>query len=200
MMIPFVVQAATITSSNFDRDTYKQGKTGYITVTVYNDKDDKIRVTELTATINYYYTDENVYLQKFFTNATLPVEIQQGDSGTFYIPFSLPTNIAPGYTNVDVKAETQLWNSEAERWYGSDHPTYQPKLYLESPYKQQLDQQLATNRNTTTMIYVLASTTILFAIATICLFILKRMPRVTAQPVPVSHASAQRRPKAKSKK
>jgi hypothetical protein len=199
MMIPFVVQAATITSSNFDRDTYKQGETGYITVTVYNDKDDKIRVTELTATINYYYTDENVYLQKFFTNATLPVEIQQGDSGTFYIPFSLPTNIAPGYTNVDVKAETQLWHSEAERWYGSDHPTYQPTLYIESPYKQQLDQQLATNRNTTTMIYLLASTTILFAIATICLFIFKRMSRVTAQPVPVSHASPQRR-KPKSRK
>lgn len=206
MMIPFVVQAATITSSNFDRDTYKQGETGYITVTVYNDKDDKIRVTELTATINYYYTDENVYLQKFFTNATLPVEIPQGDSGTFYIPFSLPTNIAPGYTNVDVKAETQLWNSEAERWYGSDHPTYQPKLYIESPYKQQseeyqqqLDQQLATNRNTTTMTYVLASTTILFAIATITLFMLNKMSRATAQPVPVSHVST-RRSKAKSKK
>lgn len=63
MIIPFVGQAATITSSTFDKDTYLQGQTGYITVTIYNDEDAKIRVTELTATVNYYYTDGNVYLQ-----------------------------------------------------------------------------------------------------------------------------------------
>ena len=77
MTIPFVVQAATITSCTFDKDAYNQGETGYITVTIYNDKDNKIRVTELTATINYYYADGNVYVQKFYTNATLPAEIQQ---------------------------------------------------------------------------------------------------------------------------
>ena len=77
MTIPFVVQATTITSCTFDKDAYNQGETGYITVTIYNDKDNKIRVTELTATINYYYADGNVYVQKFYTNATLPAEIQQ---------------------------------------------------------------------------------------------------------------------------
>jgi hypothetical protein len=32
---------------------------------IYNDKDEKIKITELTATIEYYYTDGNVYLQSF---------------------------------------------------------------------------------------------------------------------------------------
>ena len=126
MSIPFAVQAATITSCTFDKDAYNQGETGYITVTIYNDKDNKIRVTELTATINYYYADGNVYVQKFFTNATLPAEIQQGNSSTFYIPVSLPTNIAPGYTDIDVKAEAQLWNhsnGKVVRIRSSDLPT-----------------------------------------------------------------------------
>ncbi len=189
MTIPFVVQAATITSCTFDKDAYNQGETGYITVTIYNDKDNKIRVTELTATINYYYADGNVYVQKFYTNATLPAEIQQGNSSTFYIPVSLPTNIAPGYTDIDVKAETQLWNIQMERWFGSDHPTYQPTLYIESPYKQQseeyeqqLEEQLKINKNTTTMMYLLGSTTIVFAVVTIFLFILNRRARFITQP------------------
>jgi len=184
MIIPFAVQATTITSCTFDKDAYNQGETGYITVTIYNDKDNKIRITELTATINYYYTDENIYIQKFFTNAILPAEIQQGNSSTFYIPLSLPTNIAPGYTNVDVEARTELWNTEADRWYGSDHPTSQPTLYMESPYKQQseeyqqqaeeyqqqLEEQLTINRNTTTMMYLLGATTMALATVTIFLF------------------------------
>lgn len=113
MIIPSVVQAATITLCTLDKDTYYQGQTGYIKVTIYNDKNNKIKITELTATINYYYTDGTIYLQKFFTNATLPAQIQQGQSSTFYIPFSLPTNIASGYTNVEVKLKpnygTFIW-------------------------------------------------------------------------------------------
>ncbi|NIU59114.1 MAG: hypothetical protein GWN67_22850, partial [Phycisphaerae bacterium] len=107
LIIPFVVQGATITTCTFDKDTYQQGEIGYITISIYNDKNTEIRITELTATINYYYTDGAVYLQSFSTNATLPAEIQQGYSSTLYIRFSLPTNIASGYTDVHVKAKTE---------------------------------------------------------------------------------------------
>jgi hypothetical protein len=175
MIIPFV-QAATITVCTFDKDTYNQGETGYITVTVYNDEETKIRVTELTATINYYYTDGNVYIQKFYTDATLPTEIQQGNSNNFYIPFSLPTNIASGYTDIHVKAITELWNEEAERWFGSEHPTYEPKLYIESPYKQQSEGQQM-------MIYLLGAASIAFAAVTVFLFILNRRTRFIKQPM-----------------
>jgi len=175
MIFPFV-QAATITACTFDKDTYNQGETGYITVTIYNDKDKEIRVTELTATIDYYYSEGNVYMQKFFTDTTLPVEILQGQSSTFNIPFSLPTNIAPGYTNLDVKAKTQLWNSQLERWLESDHPTYQPTLYIESPYKQQSQQQLI-------MTYLLGATTIAFVAVTVFLYILNRRARFIKQPI-----------------
>lgn len=183
MIIPFVAYATAITSCTFDKDTYHQGQTGYITVTMYNDGDSKIKVTELTATIDYYYTDGNIYLQTFYTNATLPVEIQQGQSNTWYIPFSLPTNIASGYTSVHVKAKTQLWNSHSETWFTSDHPTYQPTLYIESPYKQQLEEQQIINNNTTTMVYLFAVTTILFASMTGFLVVLNRRARVINQPV-----------------
>jgi len=183
MIIPFVAYATTITSCTFDKDTYHQGQTGYITVTMYNDEDSKIKVTELTATIDYYYTGGNVYLQTFYTNATLPVEIQQGQSNTWYIPFSLPTNIASGYTSVHVKAKTQLWNNHSETWFTSDHPTYQPTLYIESPYKQQLEEQQIINNNTTTMVYLFAATTILFALMTGFLVVLNRRARVINQPV-----------------
>lgn len=182
MIIPFVAYATTITSCTFDKDTYHQGQTGYITVTMYNDEDSKVKVTELAATIDYYYTGGNVYLQTFYTNATLPVEIQQGQSNTCHIPFSLPTNIASGYTNINVKAKTQLWNNHSETWFTSDHPTYQPTLYIESPYKQQLEEQQTINNTTTTMVYLFAATTILFASMTVFLAILNRRARVINQP------------------
>ncbi len=169
-IVPIVAQAATITECTFNRKVYRQGDTGYITVTIYNEKDMEIQVTELTATIDYYYSEGNVYMQKFFTDATLPVEIQPGQSRTFNIPFSLPTNVAPGYTNLDVKARTQLWNSHLERWFESDHPTYQPTLYIESPYKQQSQQQLI-------MTCLLGATTIAFAAVTVLLYILNRRAR-----------------------
>ena len=175
MIIPFV-QAATITACTFDKDTYNQGETGYITVTIYNDEETKIRVTELTATINYYYTDGNVYIQKFYTDATLPTEIQQGNSNNFYIPFSLPTNIASGYTDIHVKAITELWNEEAERWFGSEHPTYEPTLYIESPYKQQSEGQQMK-------IFLLGAASIAFAAMTVFLFILNRRARFIKQPI-----------------
>ena len=176
IIIPFVVQAATITSCTLDKDTYHQGETGYITVVIYNDKSDKIRITELTATIDYYYADGTVYVQKFFTDVTLPVEIQQGQSSTFNIPLSLPTNIASGYTNVDVKAKTELWNIPGERWFASDHPTYQPTLYIESPYKPQSEGRLL-------MMYLLGAASIVLAVVTIFLFVLSRRARVITQPV-----------------
>ncbi len=145
MTVPLAVQATAITTCTFDKDIYHQGETGYITATIYNDKEDTIRITELSATIDYYYTDENVYIQKFYTNATLPSEIQPGSSSTFYISFSLPTNIASGYTHVYVKAITELWNAQMARWGASEHPTYQPLLYIESPYKEQLEEQVTIN-------------------------------------------------------
>ena len=151
MIFPFV-RAATITACTFDKETYLQGETGYITVTIYNDQETKIQVTELSATINYYYIDESVYVHKFNTNATLPFEIQPGTSASFYIPFSLPNNIAPGYTNVNVKAITELWNPSGGTWFTPEQLTEQPILCIESPYKeqseeyqQQLEEQVTIN-------------------------------------------------------
>jgi len=176
IFVPFVVQAATITSCSFDKGTYHQGETGCITVTIYNDKSDKIRVTELTATIDYYYTDGNIYLQSFFTDSILPAEIERGQSGTFYIPFSLPTNIASGYIEVAVKAKTELWSVQTERWFPSEHPTYQPTLYVESPYKPQSEGRLL-------MMYLLGAASIVLAAVTIFLVILNRRARYIAQPI-----------------
>ncbi|MEM2954160.1 MAG: hypothetical protein QXI71_06515 [Candidatus Bathyarchaeia archaeon] len=137
--------AATITSCTLDRTVYNQGGTGYISLTVYNDKDATIRVYEITATINYFYADGTTYLQTFFTNATLPIVISQGQSQTFYVPFVLPTNIAPGYAHILVRAKTEIWNEAAQRWYQSDNPTAEIYPYIESPYKQQYEQQRAIN-------------------------------------------------------
>ena len=199
MIIPFV-QATTITACILDKDTYNQGETGYLSVIIYNDEEVKIRVTELTATINYYYDDGNVYVQKFYTNTTLPSEIQQGNSKTFQIQFNLPTNIASGYTNVQVKAITDIWNPQSEIWFGSEHPTYQPLLYIESPYKEQLEEQTTINdqlegqleeqttinKNTTNMMYMLGATTVVFATVTVFLFIINRRTRVFTRPITVS--------------
>jgi hypothetical protein len=43
-------------------------------VPVYNDESDKIRVTELSVSVNYY-TDGTVYVQKFFSSEVLPDEL-----------------------------------------------------------------------------------------------------------------------------
>jgi hypothetical protein len=128
--------AAEITSATLNKETYLAGQTGNISVAIYNDKSANISVTELTATIDYYYADGTVYVQKFFTSATLPEEIEPGQTETYQVPISLPTNIAPGYVNLLVGAKTELWVNETGRWVSSDGPTYHVKLYVESPYQQ----------------------------------------------------------------
>jgi hypothetical protein len=171
-----VAKAATITSATLDEDVYLAGQIGYISVTVYNDKSNKIRVTELGATIDYYYSDGTVYIQKFFTDATLSDEISVGQSETYRIPISLPTNIASGYLNPIVEARTEIWSPLTERWVSSDRANYHLKLFIESLYKQSTEKLNNT-------VYMLVATTILFATAAAgFLFILfARRPRRIAQ-------------------
>lgn len=208
------VNAATISSCTLNRTVYCQGEVGYISVTVYNNKDDKIRVFEATAAINYFYADGTVYLQTFFTNATLPFEIAVGQSQTFYIPFSLPTNIASGYTRFSVRAKTALWNSAPEEWYQSDYPTAEPVLYVESPYKQQFLQQSAVNEQLedqigqlqeqlqslqvssnymTLMVYVLAG--VMVALGAAMVLLMRFIWKSRIAPQPVSPSAPQPEPK-----
>ncbi len=144
VLIPPIAQAATINECTFNKDWYYPGQTGYIAVTVYNDKESAIRVNKLSATIDYYYIDDSAYLQTFVNYPDSPKKILQGESYTFNIDFSLPTNVAPGYTTLHVKAETEIWSLGSE-WRESDHPTYSPLVYIESPYKDQLETQEAAN-------------------------------------------------------
>ena len=197
--------AATITSCTLDRTVYNQGGTGYISLTVYNDKDATIRVYEITATINYFYADGTTYLQTFFTNATLPIVISQGQSQTFYVPFVLPTNIAPGYAHILVRAKTEIWNEAAQRWYQSDNPTTEIFTYIESPYKQQFEQQQAINQqlqntinqlqiqlqslqasynNMTLLVYIFVAMTIALGIAMAFLMRIMLRTKVAPQPLP----------------
>ncbi len=176
--------ATSITTASLDKTAYLAGQTGYISATIYNDKSEKIRVTELSATIEYYYVDGTVYVQKFFTSESLPTEIPAGESETFQIPISLPTNIAHGYTNPRIEAHTDVWRLQDERWMTSDHPTYSNlKLYIETPYKQAFEEEQATNNSLTTTVNLLSVTTLIFAATSGCLIYLiyARRPRQTIQ-------------------
>ncbi len=184
-------KAASITAASLDKTEYLAGQTGYILVTVYNDENEKIRVTELSATIDYYYTDGTKYIQKFFTSATLPDEIPAGQSETYQVPISLPTNLAHGYTNPRVEAYTDVWRTQDDRWATSDRPTWNNlKLYVQTPYKQMyetsqqtLEEQQAVNDNLTNTMNLLSITTVIFAVACgFLLFLVFRKPRPIAQP------------------
>lgn len=182
-------QAATITVCSFNRKTYNQGETGYITVTIYNEENDKIRITELKASINYHYVGGDIYMQTFFTNTTMPIEISQGQSHTLFIYFTLPTSIAPGYTTMHVIADTELWNAQISRWYGSDNPAYEPTLYIESPFKWEFEKQQTIseelkeiNRTTINTMWLLGSTTVIFAAVIIFLVLLMRKARAIPRP------------------
>jgi len=188
-----VAWAATIPSANLDKTTYLAGQTGYIIVTIFNDKSEKIRVTELSATISYYYTSGNVYQQKFFyPTDLLPDEIPAGESEAFQISISLPTDIANGYTTPIIEARTELWRSMDSRWLSSDWPTYNRlKLYVESPYKaqyedtqQQLQEQTAANQSLNSTMNLLAGTTLVFAAAAGVLMFMHFARRTKAIPVP----------------
>jgi hypothetical protein len=209
MMIASVTQATIITGCTFDEAVYNQGESGNLTVTMYNDGDTKIRVTVLTADIDYFYADGSVYLQTFYSDEALPFEIQQGQSDNLAIPFSLPDNIAPGYIEVFVRAQTEQLNNYSQIWVSSDHPTYRPTLYVESPYKQQFEEEQAANdllqsqvqeeqaandllqsqvqeleavnTTVTNMMYILCMTTFAFVVLTIVLVILNRKTRVISQ-------------------
>ena len=190
-------KAAEITSATLNKETYLTGQTGYISVAVYNDKSANISVTELSATIDYYYTDGTVYIQKFFTSASLPDEIEPGQTETYQVPISLPTNIAPGYVNLMVGARTELWVNQTGRWISSDNPTYQVKLYVESPYKQsyedaqahlqdsqqQIHEQETANQNLSATATGLGIATLAFAgIAAFLIFALMKRPKPVTQP------------------
>ena len=110
-IIPSVAQATTITPCIFDEKPYYPGQTGFLAVTLYNDQNGKSRITVLAATINYYCDDQVSYPQTFIPNATLSVQIQSGYNQTLYVPFSLPTNIAPGCTKLSVETTAQLYNN-----------------------------------------------------------------------------------------
>ncbi|MDH5391433.1 MAG: hypothetical protein OEX10_09810, partial [Candidatus Bathyarchaeota archaeon] len=70
-------------------------------------------------------------------------------------------------------------------------------LFIESPYKdqleeqlaangqleEQLEEQLATNKNVTNMMYLFGATTLVFAAVTVFIFILNRRVRVLGQPI-----------------
>ena len=197
MFIPSITQASTITGCTFDRDAYNQGDLGDLTVTIYNDEEDKIRVTVLTAIIEYFYIDETVYRQTFYTDEILPIEIQIGQSDNLNIPFSLPNNIAPGYIEIYVKAQTEQWNNNSQTWFSSDHPTYYPNLYVESPYKQKYEEEQTTtsylqsqvqeleaiNTTVTNMMYILCMTTAAFVIVSILLVLLNKKARVVPNPI-----------------
>src|SRR3989304_7812162 len=113
-------KAAEITSATLNKETYLAGQTDYISVAIYNDRSENISITELSATIDYYYTDGTVYVQKFFTSKLLPDEIREGRTKNYQIPISLPTNIAPGYINLIVEATTELWVNQTQRWVSSE--------------------------------------------------------------------------------
>jgi hypothetical protein len=192
-------KAADITSATLNKETYLAGQIGSISVAIYNDKNENISVTELNAAIDYYYTNSQVYVQKFFTSADLPEEIEPGQTGTYQIPISLPTNIAPGYVNLIVAARTELWVNQTQRWISSDNPTYLVNLYIESPYKQsyensqnqlsdsreelkssqdQLEAQESTNQNLRDTANVLGVTTLAFGAAAVLLvLVMLRRPR-----------------------
>jgi polyhydroxyalkanoate synthesis regulator phasin len=141
VLIPQAVRATRIDACTPDKSTYQQGGTGYLTVTVFNDEAEKIRVTQLAATIDHFHSDGTVYKQTFNTNATLPVEIQVWQSTTFHIPFSLPADVAPGYMRPSVRANAEIWNDQYQMWMTSGSTVYQAAVYVESPYKQQFEQQ-----------------------------------------------------------
>ena len=160
------VTATSITTASLDKTAYLAGQTGYISVTIYNDKSEKIQITELSATLSYYYTDGTIYIQKFFTSASLPDEVAAGQSENYQIPISLPTNVASGYTNPRIEAYTEIWRPQDERWIGSDHPTYTNlKLYIETSYKQAFEEERAANDNLTNTMNLLSITTLIFAAA-----------------------------------
>ena len=197
-------QAAVITTCTFSKTTYNPGDTGYISVTIFNDQEDTIRVTELTATIDYYYDDGNTYIQTFyFPELDLPVEIEQGQTEILNLPFTLPTNVAPGYVTLYVRAKTEYWHENSQSWYTLDHPSYQPTMFIESSYKQyyeaqqiinddlssqisQLQTQLlelqAINTNTVNIMYLLVFTTLIFAVITIFLGVLKKPRQAQLRP------------------
>ncbi len=176
--------ATSITTASLDKTTYLAGQTGYISATIYNDKSESIRVTELSATVNYYYVDGTIYVQKFFASGSLPTQIPAGESETFQIPISLPTNIAHGYTNPRIEAHTDVWHSQDDRWMTSDHPTYSDlKLYIETPYKQAFEEEQATNNSLTTTTNLLSITTLIFAAMSgfLLYMVFARRPRPAVQ-------------------
>jgi hypothetical protein len=197
------VKAAEITSATLNKETYLAGQTGYISVAIYNDKSANITVTELSATIDYYYSDGTVYVQKFFTDIDLTNEIKPGQTRTYQVPISLPTNIAPGYINLIVRGSTDIWINGIEQWIHSDNINYQVKMYVESPFKQsyedsqqqledseeqlqsvqeQIEAQETANRNLSVTATLLGVSTLTFTAIIVFLMLMLKKARPAAQP------------------
>jgi uncharacterized protein YraI len=187
MVVPQVANAATMTSVGPDHDSYKPGDTCVLYVTIYNDENARIRVTQLSATIDYYTVDGVRYLQKSFTDTGLPDEIPVGQSATYQISIDLPDNLASGYTNPKVEATTEIWRASDSKWassdyLNSDYLTSKPKISIESQYKQMYEEQVSISGYLTNMMNVFIVTTIVFAAVAGVLFFLSRKPKPIMQP------------------
>jgi hypothetical protein len=192
MVVPQVAKATMMTSADSDKVSYLQGETCVISVTIYNDENAKIRVTQLSATIDYYTEDGVRYVQKSFTDTVLPEEIPEGESSAYQITIVLPDNVAPGYTNPRVEATTEIWRALDSRWLSSDYLnsdylSSKPKIYVESPYRQMYDnsqqeyqEQLRVSDYMTNMMNLFIVTTIVFACVAGVLFFLMKKPRPLA--------------------
>jgi len=88
-------------------------------------------------------------------------------------------------------------NVDTGNWHIVEQVTFQPLLYIESPYKEQLEEQVtindqlekqlyqqqATNKNITNMMFLFGVTTLVFAAVTVLLVILNRRTRVFSRPI-----------------
>lgn len=193
MVVPQVANAATLTSVVPNKESYRQGETCVILVTIYNDETTSIQVTQLSATIDYYSEEGVRYLQKSFTDNELPDEIPEGASATYQITLALPDNMASGFTNPKVEATTEIMRADGQ-WGPSDHlnsdyMTSKPKIYIESPYKQMYDnsqqkyqEQISISDYLNNMMNLFIVTTVVFAGVAGVLFFMMRKPRPIAQP------------------
>lgn len=178
-----VGHAAEIVACTLDKSAYYPSGSGYVNVTVYNDKGDAIRVTEASATISYFYADGTQYTQTFYANSTPSMSIAVGQSASLNVPFTLPANIAPGYGKVNVRVKTEIWNVLTQRWMQSDSPTYELLIYVESPYKQQLQNLEVAHNTVTLMMYFFLAATVLFALMLLATIVSRRTV-VAAPPSP----------------
>jgi hypothetical protein len=146
------VHAVPATNFTLDKTSYNPGDSGKATVSFFNDQGVLIQITSVDISFNYYYSDGRVYAQDFISPALSMNVSAAATSQPITIQFNLPSGLAAGYFNPQIRVTYNDLNGGVFNGPNQDNTRASSPLLVSS------------STSTQTVMYLFVAATVLFAV------------------------------------